>query len=87
VLHVEGRDATGEAMQWRARQALLQGPVAPAAPATTADNPDDLHYSTFLGSSGDDRGRGIAVDSAGSAYVTGTTGSIGLPTTPGSLRP
>src|SRR6266513_1245206 len=32
-----------------------------------------LVYSTYLGGSGDEKGRGIAVDSAGAAYATGTT--------------
>ena len=32
-----------------------------------------LVYSTYLGGSGDEDGRGIAVDSAGAAYVTGFT--------------
>ena len=32
-----------------------------------------LVYSTYLGGSGDDDGHGIAVDGAGSAYVTGDT--------------
>ena len=32
---------------------------------------NSLVYSTYLGGSGDDRGYGIAVDGAGSAYVTG----------------
>ncbi len=39
-----------------------------------------LVYSTYLGGSGDDNGFGIAVDGAGSAYVTGYTGSTNFPT-------
>jgi len=38
-----------------------------------------LVYSTYLGGSGDDAGRGIAVDSAGNAYVTGQTASSTFP--------
>jgi hypothetical protein len=38
-----------------------------------------LVYSTYLGGSGDDNGGGIAVDSAGSAYVAGTTDSTNFP--------
>jgi len=39
-----------------------------------------LLYSTYLGGNGADEGRGIAVDGAGNAYVTGTTASTNLPT-------
>ena len=39
-----------------------------------------LIYSTYLGGSGNDHGYGIAVDSAGNAYVTGDTGSLNFPT-------
>jgi uncharacterized repeat protein (TIGR01451 family) len=37
-------------------------------------------YSTYLGGNGTDAGNGIAVDSAGNAYVAGTTGSTNFPT-------
>jgi hypothetical protein len=44
-----------------------------------------LVYSTYLGGTGDDVGHGITVDSAGSAYVTGETGSTNFPTTAGAF--
>jgi uncharacterized repeat protein (TIGR01451 family) len=40
----------------------------------------ELVYSTYLGGAGEDRGTGIAVDSQGSAYLTGGTSSADFPT-------
>ena len=45
-----------------------------------------LVYATYLGGSGSDSGLGIAVDSAGNAYVTGETQSPDFPT-PNALDP
>jgi len=44
-------------------------------------------YSTYLGGNGAEFGRGIAVDASGNAYVTGSTGSLNFPTTPGAFQP
>ena len=44
-----------------------------------------LLYSTYLGGPGAETGNAIAVDAAGSAYVTGTVTSSGFPTTAGAF--
>jgi hypothetical protein len=50
-------------------------------------NGTDVVYSTFLGSGYLDFGVDIAVDRAGSAYVTGYTGADDFPTTSGAFQP
>ncbi len=45
-----------------------------------------LLYSTYLGGSGDDAGRGHCVDSSNNAYLTGSTTSADFPTTPGAFQ-
>ena len=44
-----------------------------------------LAYSTFLGGTSNEIGRGIAVDAAGNTYVTGITQSPNFPTTTGAF--
>jgi hypothetical protein len=45
-----------------------------------------LIYSTYLGGSSFDEGRGIAVDANGNAYAVGNTSSYNFPTTPGAFQ-
>jgi hypothetical protein len=74
-------------------------PTTPGAFQTTNGGNDDvfvtklnptgsapLVYSTFLGGSLNEFGQGIAVDSAGNAYVTGYTCSSNFPTTPSAFQ-
>ncbi|MCI0366558.1 MAG: SBBP repeat-containing protein, partial [Phycisphaerales bacterium] len=44
-----------------------------------------LDYSTYLGGTGDDDARSVAVDTAGNAYIAGNTLSTNFTTTPGAL--
>ncbi len=50
------------------------------------DSGSALIYCTYLGGSFTDVGEGIAIDSAGNAYVTGSTQSTTFPTTTGAFR-
>ncbi len=72
-------------------------PTTPGAYDTSNGGSDDafitklnsagsaLAYSTFLGGSGWDEGRGIAIDEAGNAYITGATNTSDFPTTSGAF--
>ena len=43
---------------------------------------DEFMYSTYLGSSADDRGYGVVITGSGSAFVTGGTHASDFPTVP-----
>jgi hypothetical protein len=64
---------------------LVLSPVEVSAIANPQSGASDLLYSTFLGGSGNDWGNDIAVDGAGSAYVTGETRSSDFSTTAGAF--
>jgi uncharacterized protein (TIGR03437 family) len=46
-----------------------------------------LSYLTYAGGSGNEAARGIALDGAGNAYITGFTTSTNLPSTGGTIQP
>jgi hypothetical protein len=54
---------------------------------TKLDVHGDLDYSTYIGGVLLDEPFGIAVQTCGDAYVTGTTISLDYPTTPGAVDP
>ncbi|MBJ9993651.1 DUF7948 domain-containing protein, partial [Paenibacillus sp. S28] len=67
-------------------QISLTGVIA-AFVSKVNENGSDLIYSTYLSGSGDDEGRGIAVDQSGQAYVTGSTTSFDFPIAGGAFQP
>ncbi len=85
-------DPSGNAyLTGSATSAIFPTTAGSLKPASTQDIPDAfvtklnsagtaLIYSTFLGGSSLDTGRGIAVDSSGNAFVTGDTNSNNFPT-------
>lgn len=67
-------------------QTHLSGGLSNAFVAKLNPTGSGLVYATYLGGSGPDDARGIAVDAAGSAYVTGVTSSRDFPVVAGFQR-
>jgi hypothetical protein len=53
--------------------------------AKLASSGSQLLYLVYLGGSGNDSARGIAVDASGNAYITGVTSSSNFPTSTGAF--
>ena len=66
-------------------QTTLQGASNAFVTKLSADG-SALIYSTYIGGDGDDSGNGIAVNAAGDAYITGTSGSDQFPTTANAFQ-
>ena len=69
-----------------ALQTTFGGGFADAFLTVVNASGSDLLYSTYLGGSDYDYGTGVAIDSTGSAYVTGAASSKDFPTTSGAFQ-
>ncbi|MDQ2825537.1 MAG: SBBP repeat-containing protein [Actinomycetota bacterium] len=63
----------------QAGQSTYGGGPSDAFVARLAPDGASLQWSTFLGGTQTDRARGMAIDAAGNAYVTGSTSSVNFP--------
>ena len=68
-------------------QTEYKGGSSEAFVAKLSSDGSKLLYSSFLGGSGMDMARGIAVDSQGQAWITGWTSSTNFPTTSNAIQP
>jgi hypothetical protein len=78
--YITGRTASSDFPRHSAYQNAHGGGNYDAFVTKLSSSGSNLIYSTYLGGSANDSGYGIAVDSDGSAYVTGDTGSTNFPT-------
>jgi len=79
-------DAANFPVTANASQGAFGGGAVDAFVAEINAAGSSLQFSTFLGGSGTDGGFGIALDTAGSIYVSGFTDSAGFPTTAGAFQ-
>jgi hypothetical protein len=75
----------------RGAQTTYGGGTSDGFVARIAANGTGIEWSSFLGGGGTDRARGLAIDSTGNAYLTGSTNSDNFPSVnpqqPGPFRP
>jgi hypothetical protein len=96
----QGMDITTDAAGNVYVMGFAESPLFPTTPGTfdTSHNANSdvfvtklnasgtqLIYSTFIGGTGAEEGRGIEVDGAGNAYLSGLTTSAAFPTTAGAF--
>jgi len=89
VATVVGSAGTGFPVTAGAYQTTFQGPGAGTDGFLTRLNPrgNAVHYSTYLGGSGNDSIAAVVVDGHEDATAVGMTTSIDFPTTPGAPQP
>ncbi|HEV2759808.1 MAG TPA: SBBP repeat-containing protein, partial [Acidimicrobiales bacterium] len=78
-VYVGGVTESANFPQAKPSQTAYGGGVSDAFVARIAANGSGVEWSTFVGGSQTDRGRGLAIDAGGNAYLTGSTGSVNFP--------
>ncbi|HZW05310.1 MAG TPA: SBBP repeat-containing protein [Candidatus Nitrosotalea sp.] len=78
---------TRNAFQSTCNTHVQAGTCSSAFLAKIAPTGDSLVFSTYLGGSGGESGRSLAVDAADNAYLVGATSSVDFPVTPGAAEP
>ena len=79
AVYVGGVTESSDFPQARAAQTAYGGGASDAFMAKIAANGASVDWSTFVGGTQTDRARGLAVDTAGNAYLTGSTNSADFP--------
>jgi hypothetical protein len=77
---------TRNALQSTCATQIKAGTCSSAFLTKISPTGDSLLFSTYLGGSGGESGRSLAVDASGSAYVVGVTSSVDFPVTAGAAQ-
>ncbi len=78
-VYVGGVTESANFPQAKPTQTAYGGGVSDAFVAKIAANGTGVEWSTFVGGAQTDRGRGLAIDAGGNAYLTGSTSSADFP--------